>query len=356
MMFIKVICSFLSVIICFLSTNFGIWQEQVKSVQSITKVDNGFYLMDYTYDYDIDEIMENGISTHIELIASGLAHALLDLKGFGCTTFNSVTSNGEYLLSRNFDYMDSPYLLIRTTPENGYTSISSVSLYFFGYSDSFLPEDEITSTLTLLAPYAPLDGINEKGLSVGVLELEKSPVFEITERPNLTTTAMIRAVLDKAATVDEAIKIFESYDMRDYVFGGCTYHYHIADANGNSAVIEFVNNKVNVIYPEKSNNAVDYIVAANYYLTEGVDDPDGMGQDRAETAYNALNSSKGITSEKQAMNILKSTSMRDADLHGYICSTLWSNVYNMNKKTVNICYNGNYDKTYTFSVAEPLTK
>lgn len=355
MLFVKIICSVLSFVICFLSTNFGLWRNQVESIQSITKVEDGFYIMDYTYDYDIDELMENGFSSHVELFLSAFSHTIFDINGLGCTTFNSVTYDGNYLFSRNFDYIDSPYLLVRTTPKNGYASISSVSLMFFGYSDNFLPEDEASGLMTLLAPYAPLDGINEKGLSIGVLELTNSPIFQATEKPNLTTTTMIRAVLDKAATVDEAIEIFNSFDMRDFLLYKGTYHYQVADAHGNSAVIEYVDGKINVIYPEKNDGAVDYISAANYYLTPGFNDPYAMGQERTDIVYNALNSSKGVTSESQAMNILKATSMKDADLHGSICSTLWSAVYNLNKKTVKICYNNNYEKTYCFSVSEALT-
>ena len=107
---------------------------------------------------------------------------------------------------------------------------------------------------------------------------------------------------------------------------------------------------MNLVYPEKNeSNAVDYIVAANYFLTEGVDDPDGMGYERADTVYAALNATRGISTQKNAMQILKSVSMKDESLHGYICSTLWSAVYNMNDLTADICVNNNYEKVYQFS-------
>ena len=67
-----------------------------------------------------------------------------------------------------------------------------------------------------------------------------------------------------------------------------------------------------------------------------------------------LKRTRGLTSEKQAMNLLKKVSMKDADLHGYICSTLWSNVFNMSKKTVSVCCFNNYKRTFTFSVSKPL--
>lgn len=95
------------------------------------------------------------------------------------------------------------------------------------------------------------------------------------------------------------------------------------------------------------------MAATNFILTEGVYDPDGMGQDRYETVLNSLKKTKAVTSEKQAMNILKATSMKDQELHGYICSTLWSVVYNCNDKTAKVCHNGNFNKTYSVSLANP---
>lgn len=351
----KIICLILSAFILISSQLFGAGSEKSDSIDSVTMVEDGFYTMNYTYDYDVDKLLEEGVSSHVQLIFKGLCDAAFGgIKGLGCTTFNSVTPGGDYIFGRNFDYTDSDYMLVWTDPEGGYASVSSVALVFNGYDSDFTPQSEDNRELTLLAPYAPLDGINEKGLSIAILELEKKPVFQTTEKVDLTTTTIVRAVLDKAANVDEAVEIFNSYDLRDFLLGGCTYHYQIADAYGNSVVVEYVDGQMNLIHPEtKTGSAVDYIVAANYFLTEGVDDPDGMGYERADKVYAALNASRGITSESYAMQILKSVSMKDDSLHGYICSTLWSAVYNMNDLTADICVNNNYDRVYKFSLNQP---
>lgn len=356
----KLITLVLSLVISLTSSVTGIWTEQLKAVRSVEKLTDNFYTMDYTYDYELDELLENGIGSTVGLILYGLYNTLgedvknyIERPHFGCTTFNSINEEGEYIFSRNYDYMDSPGMLVRTNPENGYSSISCVSLYFLLYSQEygFLPEDEFTSLLTLLAPYIPVDGMNEKGLSIGVLELETDPTFQISAKPALTTTTMIRAVLDKAATVEEAIEIFNKYDMRDLYLDGCTYHYHIADAYGKSVVIEYVDGKMNLIYPEKNEeNKVDYISAANYYLTEGANDPDGLGFERTDRVYEALGKTNGLTSENDAMAILKSASVKDEDMNGYICSTLWSVVYNTHDLTADLCVFGDYENVYSFSV------
>ena len=382
--FTKIISVFLSVMIGFLSTATGFWSGQKDSLDSITKVTDNYYLMDYTYNYDLDTLLESrsGNSTTAGLLLYSVADVflqmnpcakkivanlglcgdintkvvaavmqkILDASVFGCTTFNAATPSGDRLFARNYDYMDSPGMTVWTHPEDGYASVSTVSLYFLGYGEDFLPEDMLTSLLTLIAPYIPVDGMNEKGLSIGVLELETPETFTQTEKKDITTTAVIRTVLDHAATVEEAIDIFMQYDMHDLLGGECTYHYQIADAAGDTAIVEYVDGETTVLRPDASGS----LFATNFWLSEGVDDPDGVGQDRYDTVESMLREKNYRVSEKEAMEILEATHMENEDLHGYICSTLWSVVYNNTAKTFTVCPMYNYDAPYRFSVGEPL--
>ncbi|MBO5859141.1 MAG: linear amide C-N hydrolase [Clostridia bacterium] len=380
----KIISVILSALLGFLGSTTGLWVEQHNSLKSITKVADNYYLMDYTYDYDLDTLLESnsGNSTTVGLLLYSFADVFLqlnpdakkfisnlglyididsegvseffsnisDLATFGCTTFNATTPSGDKVFARNYDYMDSPGMTVWTHPKDGYASVSTVSLYFFGYGGNFLPEDLLTSLLTLLAPYIPVDGMNEKGLSIGVLELETPETFQQTEKKDITTTAVIRHVLDHAATVNEAIAIFEEFDMHDFLGVGCTYHYQIADASGDTAVIEYANGETTVLRPDETGT----LVATNFWLSEGVDDPEGAGYDRYETAKSMLKQNNYIVSEKEAMDILDATHIENVDLHGFICSTIWSVVFNNSDKTFSVCTMYDFDNIYKFSVNEPM--
>lgn len=380
----KTISVILSALLGFLGSTTGLWVEQHDSLKSITKVDDNYYLMDYTYDYDLDTLLESnsGNSTTVGMLLYSFADVFLqlnpeakkiisnlgfyididnegvsdffskisDFASFGCTTFNATTPSGDKLFARNYDYMDSPGMTVWTHPKDGYASVSTVSLYFFGYGGSFLPEDLLTSLLTLLAPYILVDGMNEKGLSIGVLELETPETFQQTDKKDITTTAVIRHVLDHAATVDEAIAIFNEFDMHDFLGVGCTYHYQIADASGDTAIIEYANGETTVLRPDES----ETLVATNFWLSEGVDDPEGVGHDRYETAKSMLMENNYIVTEEEAMNILDATHLENADLHGYICSTLWSIVFNNTDKTFTVCAMYDFDNVYKFSVNQPM--
>ncbi|MBQ1966517.1 MAG: linear amide C-N hydrolase [Clostridia bacterium] len=381
----KVLSVVLSVVIGIFSSVTGLWKEQMNSLESITKVADNYYLMNYTYDYDLDTLLESktGNSTTVGMLLYSIADVFLQLnpeakeviadlglhvdfderavsktikkivgafQNFGCTTFNATTPSGDAIFGRNYDYMDSPAMTVWTNPEDGYASVSTVSLYFLGYGGEFLPEDLLTSLLTLVAPYIPVDGMNEKGLSIGVLELETSETFQKTEKKDITTTAMIRTVLDHAATVEEAVEIFNSYDMHDLLGVDCTYHYQVADARGDSAIIEYVNGETTVLRPDETGS----LVATNFWLSEGVEDPHGGGRDRYETATGMLAEKNYVLTEIEAMDILEATHMVNEDLHGFTCSTIWSVVFNNTDRTLDVCAMHNYDNVYRFSVDEPM--
>jgi len=243
-------------------------------------------------------------------------------------------------------------MLVWTAPKGGYKSVSMINLGFLSYSADYLPDKYFNRILTLAAPYVPLDGMNEKGLSIGVLQIMDEATDQNSEKQDVTTTVMIRAVLDKAADVPEAIEIFKSFDMHDSV-GSC-YHYQIADKSGNSAIIEYVDNEMKVIYPEnEGENGFKYQAAANFYLTEGVDDPDGFGQDRYQIMMNKLNETQGILNINEAMNLLEAAKIESKIWEdGWEDKTQWSIVYDLNELKINISVGMNYNTVYSASLYE----
>jgi len=353
---LKSLTAIISAIMLFLGNYLPGYTNRLETLKSVTKVNDHLYLMDYQYDYDLDDMINNGQNTTVEMVLKAIYNLALgkENNGFACTTFNAVTPDNEYIFARNFDYTESAAMVMWTHPDNGYKSISVADLGLIGYTDNLMPENEASSILSMIAPYACVDGINEKGLSIGVLEIENNPTFQITEKKNITTTGIIRICLDKAATTDEAIELFKSYDMRDFLFGECTYHYQISDASGKTAVIEYVDGEMNVLYPNHPEAEVNWMTCANYLLTEGAEDPDGFGQERTDKVISAMEETNGVLTESEAMDVLQSVSMDGDDLDGYICYTLWSSVYNSQKLTLDLVAGLDYENVYQFSVNSPL--
>lgn len=343
---------------------FALFDNELKTLGTIEKIDEyPLYTMDYAGDYGLDEFLEQGGASNdgelIDFVVSRLLKGLpieIELPNLACSTFNATTPEGDAIFGRNFDLEYSPGMMVRTNPEDGYASLSMVNLGFLGYGEDKLPDDFASSIVSLAAPFAPLDGVNEKGLAVGVLLIDTEATNQQTDRVDITTTTAIRLMLDRCATVDEALRLLESYDM--HASGGRCYHFQIADASGRSVVVEYIDNKMSVLESDDATTVgapaegTSYMAATNFLLTPGEYDFGG-GQDRHATVMSALDAARGVMDEQQAMDTLKSVS-REVQIKdtGEVFQTQWSVVYNLEKATAKICMGGAYDKVHELAVVE----
>lgn len=344
----------LCVILGAVGLGLGIFRKELSSLRSIEKVsDTPFYTMDYSADYGLDELLETGASTDGELAAFIIKKLMkgipvsIQLPDFGCATFNAKTEDGDAIFGRNFDNPDAPMMLVRTHPENGYASISMVNLSYVGYGGDYLPEGIKNQILALAAPYIPLDGINEKGLSVGVLQLSQDPTEQDTGKVDITTTAAIRMMLDKCATVEEAVEMLDQFDM--HASANACFHFQIADAEGNSVVVEYIENEMNLIYSDTSS-----LYCTNFVLSEGEHYNEGVGQERYAILQETLENCGGVLAdETAAMELLSAARSELITLdNGSEMSTQWSAVYNNTDAALTLCLQTDYDTVYTFSVTE----
>ena len=312
------------------------------------------YRLDYQYDYDLDALLDAGLGSKIEFLRYCSKNIMntkyeyeLDFKELGCTGFCCSNKDGEQLMARNFDYKKSSATLVWTHPKNGYKSVSLVD------SDTILlcfvlrPIRSIKAN-ERLSVFLPLDGINEKGLSVGVLQIKAKTTKQNTGKKKILTTVAIRAILDKCATVDEAIELLSGYDMVDMLSDN--YHFLISDATGKSVVIEYVNNEMRVIPAEKDNT----IAVTNFYLSKDGKDrtPEGIG--RCKKVKELLKKHNGICSEIEAMKILNAVHFDyKHEFFPWRVITLWSCVFNCTKRTLTFYSHLKYGKVYSLSPTEP---
>lgn len=342
-MFKRISLAVLAVIVVALAVLWSLFGNMIRTLNTIERVgDTQLFTMDYRGDYGFDEFLETGASSDAELIsfiADQLLHGIpldFDLPDLGCSTFAARTPEGDVLFGRNFDMYYSPAMLVRTEPDNGYRSISMVNLAYIGYGENNLPLDMVSSFLTLAAPYAPLDGVNEKGLAVGVLLIDTEPTDQVTGRVDITTTTAIRMMLDKCATVDEAVEMLKNYDMHSSA-NSC-YHFHIADASGKSVVVEYIENEMSVMESE---------AATNFLLTPG-EYAFGSGQDRYDTIMRMLAENDHTVTKDEAMDILEAASQPPQP--DKTNTTQWSCVYDLTDLTLDVSVGMDYESVYEFSL------
>lgn len=329
-----------------------VFRNEIKTLCSIEKVDDyTLYTMEYSGDYGFDDFLETGASNDDELVDFVVSKLLkgipveFSIPDLGCSTFNAKTSDGDYIFGRNFDLTYSPALFVKTAPNNGYKSMSTVNLGFLGFNEDKQPDSLKNQIITLAAPYAPLDGVNEKGVSIGVLLIPDEATDQQTDKIDITTTTAVRLVLDKAASVDEAIELLKKYDMHSSAKSA--YHFQIADSDGKSVVVEYIDDKLSVVKADKA-----YQMATNFLLTKSYYNQ-GFGQDRYKIMKDILDKDQGeVINESEGMNILQKVSQ---DIHknenGEDSATQWSVVYNNTDLTANIIVGRKYqEKVHKFSL------
>ena len=306
----------------------------------ITELEKGLSHARYSGDYKFDEFLtEGGAESDNEVIAFlakkliGSALSSFGADNFGCSAFSAKGESG-YYFGRNFDWYNCNALIVEAYPENGYSSISTVNTDFIGFGANMMSDD----VLTTAAIYAPIDGMNEKGLCVSVNMIEDNEsVDQKTDKPDITTTTAVRLLLDKAADVDEALELLGQYDM--HASKGLTVHFAVADANGKCVAVEYLNSEMIV---------TETPVVTNFYFAEGSKNGKGTQQshERYEKLMQTLSDKSSFTAD-EVMNALESVSK-----HNYNDgeTTEWSTVFNQSTGEVICCHRENYDKKYTFNI------
>ncbi|MFD6564024.1 linear amide C-N hydrolase [Micromonospora profundi] len=158
---------------------------------------------------------------------------------FGCSLFVAAGDPARPLFARNFDWDANPALVLRTDPPGGYAAISLVDISYLGVG-----ADPSGDRRLLDAPLLPFDGMNERGLAVGLAADDAATARAEPGKPTVGSVRILRLVLDRAATVDEAVAVFRRHNL-DFS-GGPPLHYLLADATGASAVVEFVDGELRV--------------------------------------------------------------------------------------------------------------
>lgn len=90
------------------------------------------------------------------------------------------------------------------------------------------------------------DGINEKGLAVHLLYLEKTQYPEPDETPGVTYMRWVRYLLDNFATVDEAVEGMKKVRIEGVPLGTEVIGTHVAieDPSGDSAIFELLDGEL----------------------------------------------------------------------------------------------------------------
>lgn len=368
---------------------FALWHNEIATVASFQQVrtrnddhlDGSVYTMEVKGGFYLDDfIAQGGAKSDAELIdfitgkiTKGLLKMEISESEIACSAFTAQTLEADRLFGRNYDLSKTNTCIVFTEATEGrHATISTVDLQFLGMDVDQDVEGPMNKVTCLAAPYAPLDGVNDAGVSCGIFMSYQGgetivPTDLNTDKPDITSTTLLRLILDYADNVEEAVEIASTYDLHDSA--ATSYHYMVADATGASVILEWVNGtdatdldgsarQLVVTYNDDDTHIgqeesqsdfqwiTNFIIQPDYY-----DDPaDQKGLDRYQKLYEQLSQTDGIVADEEAaMEILASVGRRNWSNDDKNTCTVHSAVYNLTDKSVLWVSNENYqDETAIF--------
>lgn len=381
----RILIGLLVILLALVTAVFCIWGNEIATLASFEQMrqrndehlDGSVYTMNVKGDFYLDDFVEQGgVKSDSELIdfvtakiTKGLIPMSISDPEIGCSSFTATTAGGDVVFGRNYDFSKTNTAIVTTEANEGrHATISTVDLQFLGMDVNSDVTDMIDKIVCLAAPYAPLDGINDAGVSCGIYMTyqggaETVATDQDTDKPDFTSTTLLRLILDYADNVDEAIEIARNYDLHDSA--KTSYHYMVADASGRSAILEWVGDadandndgsaRELVVHYNDADDYVgqreaesDFQWITNFVVNPGYYDlsvpEDKKGYDRYERIYQELNATGGVVADEQAaMDILAIVGRRTWNNDDGNGCTVHSVVYNLTDKTAMWIPNENYD-------------
>ena len=382
----RIACALAALVIALAVAVFALWHNELTTLASFQKLsdrdeahrDGAVYQINFSGDYFFDEFLsQGGASNDAELISfitrsitKGIIPMHIKTSSIACSAFTADTQSGDRVFGRNYDFSATNTAIVYTDPGEGrHASYSTIDLSFLGLDADKDVETIGQKFLTLAAPYVPLDGINDAGVACGIFmsyqgEGKGTPTDTQTDRPDITSTTLLRLILDYADSVEDAVALAQQYDLHDSA-SSC-FHYMVADSTGRSAILEWVGTdadhdadgtqrQLNVLWNDTDalSDSADWQVVTNFIKTPGYYDgtsAEMKGLDRYEHLAAALRETDGIVADKDAaMDLLASVGRRTWNNDDSNSNTIHSVVYDLTDKSVLWVGNEHYgEEAYTF--------
>lgn len=382
----RIACALAALVIALAVAVFALWHNELTTLASFQKLsdrdeahrDGAVYQINFSGDYFFDEFLsQGGASNDAELISfitrsitKGIIPMHIKTSSIACSAFTADTQSGDRVFGRNYDFSATNTAIVYTDPGEGrHASYSTIDLSFLGLDADKDVETIGQKFLTLAAPYVPLDGINDAGVACGIFmsyqgEGKGTPTDTQTDRPDITSTTLLRLILDYADSVEDAVALAQQYDLHDSA-SSC-FHYMVADSTGRSAILEWVGTdadhdadgaqrQLNVLWNDTDalSDSADWQVVTNFIKTPGYYDgtsAEMKGLDRYEHLTAALRETDGIVADKDAaMDLLASVGRRTWNNDDSNSNTVHSVVYDLTDKSVLWVGNEHYgEEAYTF--------
>jgi penicillin V acylase-like amidase (Ntn superfamily) len=252
---------------------------------------------------------------------------VLYLPSFACTTF-FINKDGQLVFGRNYDWVTETGVVHTNLRDQVKTSLPLGN----GKTTSWISKWG-SITFNQYGKEFPNGGMNEKGLVIELMWLDKSEYPKTDERPPFSVLQWIQYQLDNCSSVEEVLATDQSIRV---VSNGAPQHYLVADANGNVATIEFLGGMMTVHkgtdlpYPVLSNSTYEESIKAIPKGASATKELKDNSLERFRTACSLVQQYQTVKTSKRAVDFA-------FDILGKVAQgdfTKWSIVYDITNKKI----------------------
>ncbi|UCF06569.1 MAG: tetratricopeptide repeat protein [bacterium] len=188
--------------------------------------------------------------------------------------------------------------------------------------------------------YAYQGGMNDQGLCVDINTCDYTGWADDPKKPNWDTEIdIIDYILSNIATVDEAIYLFNKYDID---LSGTMWVF--ADADGKSVIFEWVNDQLQILRKNQG-----YQICTNT-IQSNIDIPKKYPCSRWRIADQMIRN-QNTPSVNLMRRILSAMCMQS-----YYCATAYSTICDLVNKKIYLYYYHNFEEVVVFDLMEELAK
>ena len=233
---------------------------------------------------------------------------------YSCTIF-MASKGGKTLVGNNEDFIDPESYVWFLPSENG-----KYGRVYFGFGIGL-----------------PQGGMNDQGLFFDYAALPPSGSYTPPEK-KVYAGSLVEKAMEECASIDEVIKLFDSYDRQFMV----TYQLMFADKFGNAVIIES-----DTLIRKKG----DYQICTNFRQSLGKENPYSI--ERYNIINEMLNKSEDISVDLFRSMLAKSH-QEPGQKHG--SPTQYSNIYDLKNGVIYLYHFHNYADVVKIDLYEELTK
>jgi hypothetical protein len=330
-------------------------KDHVRTLWSLRRVPNtNLYVMDYYGSYHMDEIRTHGINLADpgeSCLAALVPDIVLPLARWAreayepetietvpdappdhCSTAVVRTADGKVLFGRNFDWKHDACLILKVHGGDAMSSVAVIDIAYLGLDRADLDKTSLWERVPLLfAPYYLEDGMNQYGVAVSEMYMPDAKTPCDAAKPHITSGTVLRLIVDHAKSTDEAIAILKDYNVH---FGEVPVHLLIADATGDSAVVEFIDGDVKV-----TRTGENWQVCTNHRIWGKTEEENDESCQRYRTLSDWLAELGGMAAPPDVMNIMALAAAKNG--------TMWTSVYDLTTGEFRVAYRRQFADAYS---------